>query len=687
MSENFKKEDGLYTSKITDINLEKFISCRTMLCSRQHRPGCRECPSLISAAADILASGVCEVSKLYRKHFSSTYRSSNAVRRFMQLPVVVFRLSKKPGMHTLVVVEQQHGIDYKVLVNLVHKFTLETKLETDGVGRDTLRDLCKLASTEGDRKLLKFAVCEASKYSSKKAQEELGVQSVNNLKREVRNAMQQAEEIRREVSDLAAVREKSALRCLGLYTLCDSESSDSDNEGEADLSDQSDIKWLSDSGSETEAQTEAEWQDLGSRRGPETMPRESHLNPDEDLNKEPHVFAPNHDHLLLMLRENNLNWFSFVEEVRLSMHDYSDEVVNQVLIDFSQNMPSMGMDDDEEERAEVSRQAYLTSERVATRNNMELTDSESDDPEDWVNLDLRSEEGKDMLVKQRAIIRRMAKRQQAKIIAEQCLLKRKVPKKVGVILTKFPNIGKDIEEFVTNKRCGADSWRRTGVTTFDGNRKRGPKASFRSIQEHIQTKYNTKIGYGTIVQMCVVRNKRKLSAKRYRGVAKVTCRRARKGFNLKFNADAHYSSAMYKILDKLQLSNGRDKVIFNRDDQAGFRLDTTYTHSQHKVLSSEDQEVTTRTDFVNKYSSVLQTSSYLFMETGTNEERAAGIVKNHFSFQKNPSQHAADFKFLKTTQNSQIVYPGKALTAFGLTVPLMSVPLLLKFSLCGLRFT
>ena len=243
----------------------------------------------------------------------------------------------------------------------------------------------------------------------------------------------------------------------------------------------------------------------------------------------------------------------------------------------------------------------------------------------------------------------MARRKEAKEIAERNLLKRKVPKKVGSILKRFPNIGKDTEEFVSNKRCGADSWRRTGVTTFDGNRKRGPKASFRSIQEHLQTKYNSKIGYGTVVQLCVVRNKRKLSSKRYKGVAKVTCRRARKGFTLKFNPDAHYSCSMYKMLDKLQLTGGHDKIVLNRDDQAGFRLDTTYTHCHHKALFSEVQEVTTCTDFVNKYSSVLQTSSYLFMETGTNEERAAGIMNNHFSFRKNPSQHAADFKFLKTT--------------------------------------
>ena len=93
----------------------------------------------------------------------------------------------------------------------------------------------------------------------------------------------------------------------------------------------------------------------------------------------------------------------------------------------------------------------------------------------------------------------MAKRKKAKEIAERNLLKRKVSKKVGFIQKRSPNIGKDIEDFVSIKRCGADSWRRTGVTTFDGNRKRSPKASFCSIQEHLQIKHNSKIGYETIV--------------------------------------------------------------------------------------------------------------------------------------------------------------------------------------------
>ena len=47
------------------------------------------------------------------------------------------------------------------------------------------------------------------------------------------------------------------------------------------------------------------------------------------------------------------------------------------------------------------------------------------------------------------------------------------------------------------------------------------------------------------------------------------------------------------------------------------------------------------------------------METLTNEERAAGLVKDHFSFKKNPSQHAADFKFLKATQEFKDYVSGK----------------------------
>ncbi len=134
------------------------------------------------------------------------------------------------------------------------------------------------------------------------------------------------------------------------------------------------------------------------------------------------------------------------------------------------------------------------------------------------------------------------------------------------------------------KRVEADQWRRTGVLTFSGNLKRGQKVTYKRIEKYVEEKYHTRISYGTVVQLCVVRNKRRISAKRYRGLAKVTCRRARKGFTVKLNPDSHYCSALYRNLDYIQLQNGNDKLILNRDDQARYRLYTTYTHWGHKSI-------------------------------------------------------------------------------------------------------
>ena len=89
----------------------------------------------------------------------------------------------------------------------------------------------------------------------------------------------------------------------------------------------------------------------------------------------------------------------------------------------------------------------------------------------------------------------------------------------------------------------------------------------------------------------------------------------------------------------------------NRDDASGFRLDTLSTHKQqYKSLSVQGKEVlTTHTDYVNKYKSVLQTTSYNFTGTKTTGEMCAGIVKAHGLYPKNPAQHSADLKMLLDT--------------------------------------
>lgn len=65
---------------------------------------------------------------------------------------------------------------------------------------------------------------------------------------------------------------------------------------------------------------------------------------------------------------------------------------------------------------------------------------------------------------------------------------------------------------------------------------------------------------------------------------------------------------------------------------------------QHNIL-------TTRTDYVNKYPSTLQTTCYNFSETDTSMEVCVGLVKAPGVHSKNPCQHAADLKMIEQIED------------------------------------
>ena len=146
-------------------------------------------------------------------------------------------------------------------------------------------------------------------------------------------------------------------------------------------------------------------------------------------------------------------------------------------------------------------------------------------------------------------------------------------------------------------------------------------------------------------------------------MAKVTCRKSRKEFSVKLNPDAHWSS----------------------DDQAGFRLDTTFTHRQGKCLTLENApSLTTRTDFMNPYSSLLQTTSYLFMKSDTTEKACAGVVKPHFNFPKNATQLIIDLEMLESRMPNYFDdKPIECIRVDGATKDQVTW----RYSFCGLKGT
>ena len=214
-----------------------------------------------------------------------------------------------------------------------------------------------------------------------------------------------------------------------------------------------------------------------------------------------------------------------------------------------------------------------------------------------------------------------------------------------------------IESFVQDNNVGADAWRRTGVLTFDGNTKLGKKVTYKRIQEYVEKVFGRKVSYGSIVELCIPRNKRRRSAKRYKGLARVTTRRARKGFTLKHNPDAHWSAAFYKGLNSIQYVDGRFILNINRDDAANFRLDTLTTCKQHPNPVVQGKDIlTTRTDYVNRYPSQLQTTSYNFTGTKSTLETCVGVVKALPIHCKNPPQHYSDLVMLSNTPSMQSVF-------------------------------
>ena len=100
-------------------------------------------------------------------------------------------------------------------------------------------------------------------------------------------------------------------------------------------------------------------------------------------------------------------------------------------------------------------------------------------------------------------------------------------------------------------------------------------------------------------------------------------------------------------LDKLQ-REGKHILLLNRDDQAGFRLDSTFTHKSTPSLDVNGSTVTTHTDFLNKHQTQLQTMSYNFTRTATTSEVCVGVVKASGVHKKNPTQHAVDLEMLQT---------------------------------------
>ena len=107
------------------------------------------------------------------------------------------------------------------------------------------------------------------------------------------------------------------------------------------------------------------------------------------------VTVPSSEQLLFVLRANNLNWLSFIEGTKLMHRQLTEESFDQMLLRFGEFLDSNIVTENEKTLIEQSKNVFLATRHARTRDEI-VSDSESDNPQDWVGLRQSTAESKVM---------------------------------------------------------------------------------------------------------------------------------------------------------------------------------------------------------------------------------------------------------------------------------------------------
>lgn len=609
------------------LSLSEYIVAKKARCKEIHNnlALCSKCYSLIDAATIILNENPVTLPCLWNRCFNNIpYNSGKAKRKILQMPVSALSVN-----NAIYVTEKKETLEeYALLANKIQSDFITSKNKSYIPPKD-YEVLLSVAQGEVEKTLLKHTVCSTQNLSRRQASQIYGISKLKERADTVNKTAITMKEIKDRHSALAKSEQKQFLLSCG-ENIDDYLMSSSDSFVETDSESSSD-------GSDMEESTSLKIKN----NNPVPVVDFTERSVTDKLIGESNIQTA-----AKILKEVSFNWFAFVVLLQSKFRSQDESVVDSLMIEIASLLPKLGFSEEEVQLIEQSRVAYLETieqnEKIVETISLSSTDSSSEESEEETLERLNHQE---LINSKLRKIKDNARKRMLKEIEAKRFLRKRISKSTKTILDKYSDIGEVIENIVQESDVGADRWRRTGVYTFSGDIKSSQRITYGKIQQRLEEHYGRHFSYGTVVQLCVPRHKRHRSSKRYSGVANVKYMRARKGFTLKFNPDCKWSRSMYKSLNELQ-KDGRHMLLVNRDDQAGFRLDSTFTHKNYPVLSVKPT-LTTRTDFLNKYQAQLQVTSYNFSKTSNTVEQCVGVVKASGIHEKSPAQHSADLSVIE----------------------------------------
>ena len=328
----------------------------------------------------------------------------------------------------LFMIEQIPGVDYEKLIDICE---MPNSTTSSSWSKAQLQNLLTLAQSDRERELVRYATFKASGLTVSAAKCQYGFGNMNEQAARVEAFIKESLHIRETIKHLSEDQETAVMQFTGIYDL------DSDSCSEVDSFDS------------------------------DCLPESSADNLDFPF-----------DEVVAVLFESKFNWFEVVDKI-IERFDCDDEqpIINQLSKLFPKLLETCQTTHDKM-LLKQSYQAFLNysnshqleAERcINSLNSFIVTDSERDDPDQYIGLNETSEKPKAIITTKRKTIKQRSQYLISKAIASQNFLKKKQSCRINTIVKDYSTIGKIFEDFVQSCNVGADAWRRTGVLTFDEN--------------------------------------------------------------------------------------------------------------------------------------------------------------------------------------------------------------------------
>ena len=143
--------------------------------------------------------------------------------------------------------------------------------------------------------------------------------------------------------------------------------------------------------------------------------------------------------LMSILRSCDLNWIEFVRVVNGMQESKKSNLTENMLAEFARKLSSLNLNNQEKGLIDQLRKAYLfqksrKDKEADVDDGLVVSESDGDDPTELLQVqDPLDAKGKAIILKKRVAIRRKAKRDIAKRIAERRFLQRRRSKRLGRI--------------------------------------------------------------------------------------------------------------------------------------------------------------------------------------------------------------------------------------------------------------